>query len=101
MKTYEQRQREEFEKWAKRNGHYTGIVDETGEYMNDETHVAWAAFRAAHKDFQTIDDFVAMFPTKAAAARAMNVDNKQLNRWENARAVLVEGVIYNRRKKDQ
>ena len=101
MKTYEQRLREEFEKWAKRNGYHTGIVEETGEYMIDETHTAWLAFRAAHQDVQTIADFVAMFPTKAAAARALNVDNKQLNRWEHARAVLIDGVIYNRRKKDQ
>ena len=101
MKTYEQRRREEFDKWAKRNGHPTGIVDETGEHMSDEMHAAWAAFRAAHRDFQTIADFVAMFPTKAAAARALNVDNKQLWRWEIGQAVLVGGVIYNRRKKDQ
>ena len=101
MKTYEHRRREEFEKWAKRNGYPTGIMEETGEYMNDDTHIAWLGFCAAHKDFQTIADFVAMFPTKAAAARALNVDNKQLNRWENAQAVLIGGVIYNRRKKDQ
>lgn len=101
MKTYEQRRREEFEEWAKRNGLRTSILDETGEYMSDETYAAWPVFSAAHKDFQTIADYVAMFPTKAAAARALNVDNKQLNRWENARAVLIGGVIYNRRKKDQ
>ena len=99
MKTYEQRRREEFETWAKRNGRYT--LDETGEYLSDETNALWDAFSVAHRDFQTIADFVAMFPTKAAAARALNVDNKQLNRWENAQAVLIGGVIYNRRKKDQ
>ena len=90
MKTYEQRRREEFETWAKRNAVPLAAHD-----------TAWIAFCSAHKDFQTIADFVAMFPTKAAAARALNVDNKQLNRWENAQAVLIGGVIYNRRKKDQ
>lgn len=102
MKTYEQRQREEFEKWAKRNGHTLDRdLENGGYYVDGVTGTAWTAFRAAHKDFQTIADFVAMFPTKAAAARALNVDNKQLNRWENAQAVLIGGVIYNRRKKDQ
>ena len=99
MKTYEQRRREEFERWAK--GKLELSANEDGTYMIASTQTAWLAFQCAHKDFQTIADFVAMFPTKAAAARALNVDNKQLNRWENAQAVLIGGVIYNRRKKDQ
>lgn len=94
MKTYEQRRREEFEKWAKAR-----VVQMAAHDASIQE--SWAAFCHAHRDFQTIADFVAMFPTKAAAARALNVDNKQLNRWENAQAVLVDGVIYNRRKKAQ
>lgn len=99
MKTYEQRRREEFEKWAK--GSLDLAVNDDDSYANTATGIVWLGFLAAHRDFQTIADFVAMFPTKAAAARALNVDNKQLNRWENAQAVLIGGVIYNRRKKDQ
>lgn len=102
MKTYEQRRREEFEKAAADEGYTLDRDHENGGcYVDGITDTAWTAFCAAHKDFQTIADYVAMFPTKAAAARALNVDNKQLNRWENAQAVLVDGVIYNRRKKDQ
>lgn len=101
MKTYEQRRREEFESYAKDDKLPICVIAERDEYLDDATQEAWLGFRAAHKDFQTISDFVAMFPTKAAAARALNVDNKQLNRWENAQAVLIGGVIYNRRKKDQ
>lgn len=50
---------------------------------------------------RTLEEFANDFPSKVAAARALDVDQSQLRRWIKAEALMINGVIYNKRKRDK